>query len=68
MIRQCCQCKRVWKDGRWAYARLSQLENNDVSHGYCEDCFSKQVSKIERQRASGLARNSWLNQWMRFHH
>lgn len=66
MIRQCCQCKRIWKEGRWVYARLSQLDMAEVSHGYCEDCFGKQVSKMERHRAEARS-SSWHRLWARFH-
>jgi hypothetical protein len=38
----------------------------EVSHGYCEDCFGKQVSKMERHRAEARA-SSWHRLWARFH-
>lgn len=46
MIRQCCECKRIWLDGRWVYPRTSELENQDISHGYCEECFIRQMALI----------------------
>jgi hypothetical protein len=40
MIRQCCQCKKIEVGGHWVYPRFNQLEGQDISHGYCEECFA----------------------------
>jgi hypothetical protein len=65
MIRQCCQCKRVWKEGRWTFARLSQLDLAEVSHGYCEDCFDKQMNKTVMKRKQFT--RPWRRLWLRLH-
>lgn len=46
MIRQCCECKRVWVQGRWVLPTEGDLERQDISHGYCETCFVKQMQII----------------------
>lgn len=50
MIRQCCQCKKVWHMGKWveltALPKEVNLVQDDVSHGYCEECFITQMRII----------------------
>lgn len=46
MIRQCCECKRIWINGNWVSPRPRQLEYEEVSHGYCEACFVEQMKII----------------------
>ena len=46
MIRQCCECKRIWISGQWIKPLPRQLDHEDVSHGYCEECFVKQMQII----------------------
>ncbi len=48
MIRQCCECKRIFEAGRWVLPRREHLEREDVTHGYCEACsqeFARSVAK-----------------------
>ena len=61
MIRQCCQCQKIEVNGEWVYPRFNQLENQEVSHGYCEACFAickKQLRKHRRSAAPIYRR--WL--------
>lgn len=57
MIRQCCECRRVWQEGQWVVVPEEQLEGLDVSHGYCDDCFVVQMKIIrsleKKARAKG---------------
>lgn len=46
MIRQCCECKKIWIEGEWVEPVTGQLENQDITHGYCEECFVKQMQII----------------------
>ncbi|MEN6626671.1 MAG: hypothetical protein ABFD69_10640 [Candidatus Sumerlaeia bacterium] len=64
MLRQCCQCKRIWVNGRWVFPRLSQLEGQEVSHGYCDDCFSVTIKQVRRQAQP----TSWMGRIMNFFH
>lgn len=56
MIRQCCECRRVWQDGQWVPVPEEQLDGQDVSHGYCDECFIEQMriihemEKVARQK------------------
>ena len=54
MIRQCCQCKKIWKDGHWVFPRYSELGNHDVTHCYCEECFKDQMLHIQSRNHSRL--------------
>ena len=50
MLRQCCECKRIWVNGKWVFPRLSQLAGADISHGYCNRCFEKTMRRIHQRR------------------
>lgn len=39
MIRQCCVCKKVYEGGQWVVPRPEHLEEEDITHGYCEACY-----------------------------
>ena len=36
----CCVCKKEKKDGSWT--RTATIEDENVSHGFCPDCYKKQ--------------------------
>ncbi|MCE5229572.1 hypothetical protein LLG95_08250 [bacterium] len=61
MIRQCCQCKKIWMNGRWVFPRLSQLEGQEISHGYCDDCFSITIKQVRRR---GPASSNWFSRFV----
>lgn len=62
MIRQCCECRRVWQDDQWVVVPEEQLDGLDVSHGYCDECFIKQMKiihdleKVARAKTKRTAR------------
>lgn len=39
MIRQCCVCKRIYEGGQWVMPRPEHLAEEDITHGYCEECY-----------------------------
>jgi hypothetical protein len=59
MIHQCCQCRKIEVDGHWVYPRFSQLDGQDVSHGYCPTCFAA----VKRQIQANLHAASVLTRW-----
>ncbi|HOE95995.1 MAG TPA: hypothetical protein PLS90_08130 [Candidatus Sumerlaeota bacterium] len=55
MIRQCCKCRRIWKEGRWLYPRLTELTHRDISHCYCDACFKEEMATLRAHRRPGPA-------------
>lgn len=55
MIRQCCECRRVWNEGQWVVIAEEKLEGLDVSHGYCDECFIKQMKIIQTMAQAARA-------------
>lgn len=58
MTRQCCVCKRVFEDGRWVPPRPEHLEDENVTHGYCEECsadFTRAVAEYFALARPGAA-------------
>ena len=64
LIKQCCQCKRVQIDGKWGFPRYRLLIDKEISHGYCEDCFSRQM-EILATRAEAKRHNKNISWWSR---
>lgn len=60
MLLQCCQCRKVMIDGRWVYPRFSQLEGQDVTHGYCDECFADCRREIEHHVREGHRMRRWF--------
>ena len=56
MIRQCCECRRVWENDHWVVVPEEQLEGKDVTHGYCDECFVLQMQIIHRLEKEARAR------------
>ncbi|WP_310600988.1 hypothetical protein [Desulfobulbus sp.] len=46
MIRICCVCHRVERQGTW-HAGLFLAEHQRLTHGYCPDCFAEAMAEIE---------------------
>lgn len=42
MIRQCCACRKIFRDGEWVALDDHGLgldpERVEITHGYCDDC------------------------------
>lgn len=34
----CCNCKRIKHDGEWADVKVSDVENDNLTHGICPKC------------------------------
>ena len=47
-------------DGRWVYPRFSQLEGQDVTHGYCDECFADCRREIEHHVREGHRMRRWF--------
>ena len=53
LIRKCCQCKEdigvVVKlvPGTDYYKQAEEKNDNIYTHGYCNECFEKELSKME---------------------
>ena len=58
MLRQCCKCRKIWKNHEWVFPRLAELFHRDVSHCYCESCFQQELEKISGR--GGAARSPFL--------
>ena len=56
MIRQCCECRRVWEEGQWVAVAEESLDGLDISHGYCDDCFAKQMKIIHNMERIARAK------------
>ncbi len=52
MLRQCCKCQRIWHNERWVFPRLSQLQNETITHGYCDECYRYEIGRIQRRKES----------------
>ncbi|MCL2458813.1 MAG: hypothetical protein FWF31_08225 [Desulfobulbus sp.] len=46
MIRVCCVCHRVERQGKW-HGGLFGAERQRLSHGYCPGCFTGVMAEIE---------------------
>ena len=38
MIRQCCECKRIYENGSWVHPLPGDLDDEEITHGYCDIC------------------------------
>lgn len=54
MTVQCCKCKKVNVDGRWA--RSHETSYDCVSHTYCPTCYERTVSEFQAERLNAVAR------------
>jgi len=63
MIRQCCQCKKIAVDGHWVYPRFNQLAGQEISHGYCDRCFSKVKRQIRSQHCGVAAIRRFISRF-----
>lgn len=48
MTRMCCQCHKVEQDGSWAASDRLPGWTEQVSHGYCPECYDKALVAIEQ--------------------
>lgn len=39
MLRQCCVCKKIHVDGKWVQPTPEQIDHDNITHGYCEECY-----------------------------
>jgi hypothetical protein len=57
MVRQCCSCKRVYREGRWEEPHSTAHHDSHVTHGYCEKChedFLQSVNEyLQRKKEYG---------------
>ena len=49
MITICCICRKTKKDSRWKKQPI--VSDNEVSHGFCPDCFTMIIKKIKVRTA-----------------
>jgi hypothetical protein len=58
MVRQCCVCKKVHRDGRWVLPRSEDLAGREITHGYCESCYQElklalaEIASVRRRSAA----------------
>lgn len=60
MIKMCCVCHRIERQGEWHRGRLL-AEHEQVTHGYCPDCFVGVMAEISTyigEREIGDVRSS----------
>ena len=55
MIRQCCVCHKIYEDGRWVTPRPEELVDEDITHGYCEECYEDFTRAVAEHMASARA-------------
>ena len=69
MLRQCCECRRIWVDDRWVYPLAHQIQGRDISHGYCDQCFSRFIEKIHMNRTpSSRPHRPWFRRLIQYFH
>jgi hypothetical protein len=51
MIRQCCVCKKVFRDGKWVALVVLDTDSEDITHGYCDDCADELKASVLRVHA-----------------
>jgi hypothetical protein len=47
VIKMCCVCHKVEADGQWSAGRCLG-EKEQVTHGYCPECYAVVMTEIER--------------------
>ncbi len=57
MVRRCCVCRRVERQGQWRSLAL-QVPEAVVTHGYCPEGFVEAMAMIETVMARQGAGNS----------
>ena len=57
MVRMCCVCRRVERQGQWRSLALP-VPDAVVTHGYCPECFVEAMAMIETVIAEHGASNS----------
>lgn len=62
MMRVCCVCHKVERDGAWDSVTCFP-ENELVTHGYCPECFDEAMAEIDGLTgalvAGGLTSPGW---------
>jgi len=46
MTKMCCVCRKVEEEGQWSAGRCLG-ENEQVTHGYCPECYAVVMTEIE---------------------
>ena len=48
MTRMCCQCHKVEQEGYWAQSPTLFGRQEQITHGYCPECFDKALGAIDQ--------------------
>lgn len=62
LMRVCCVCHKVERDGEWLYAPCVP-EHALLTHGYCPACFTEAMAEVEETLGSmpiaGMGTSDW---------
>lgn len=58
MIKQCCMCRKVFKEQVWIDPSPSELDGQTVSHGFCERCYEEYMDTIRKSHATPAPEDS----------
>ena len=48
----CCQCHKVEQEGSWAQPATLLGQPEQITHGYCPECYDQALGAIEQYMAS----------------
>lgn len=53
IVRQCCECLRIFNPDTKEWSMYPQEFNNNATHGFCPDCFKKAMDKFHALKKEG---------------
>ena len=61
MVRQCCVCKKILRRKSWVDPVPSDLDQADITHGFCDECYEEYKKSLAELRKEVLGGNLRLD-------
>ncbi len=61
MVRQCCVCKKVLRRQSWVDPRPMDLEQENITHGFCDRCYEEYLKSLADLKREILGDNLHLD-------